>query len=88
MDNRHEGELAVFDELPDNNSIDWTITQALLAASDSTSRALEAHLIQAQYHNHDDHEAVSPRAHIDAAIDRHEQILEDLRFARDALEHK
>ncbi|ELZ90379.1 hypothetical protein C440_16911 [Haloferax mucosum ATCC BAA-1512] len=90
MDNRHEGKVAVLGELPDDDSIEWTITRALLSASDSTSRALESHLMQTQYHDYDcdERSTEQTRAHIDDAIDRHEQILEDLRFARDALEYR
>ncbi|ELZ65102.1 hypothetical protein C5B91_08375 [Haloferax sp. Atlit-10N] len=88
MAERYEGERLEFDELPDDGTVDWTITQALLAASDSTSRALESHLLQAQYHDDAGADTAATARHIDDAIDRHTRIIEDLRLARDALDHR
>ncbi|POG55448.1 hypothetical protein [Haloferax marisrubri] len=87
MAERHEGERLEFDEVPDG-TVDWTITQALLSASDSTSRALESHLMQAQYHGDAGPDTEATARHIDDAIDRHTRIIEDLRLARDALEYR
>ncbi|MBC9986714.1 hypothetical protein E4P24_10080 [Haloferax sp. AS1] len=88
MAERQEGERPEFDELPDEGAVDWMITHALLAASDSTSRALESHLLQSQYHGDAGFDAAATARHIDDAIDRHTRILEDLRLARDALDHR
>ncbi len=88
MAERHEGERPELDELPDERAVDWTITRALLAASDSTSRALESHLLRVQYRGDADLDTAATARHIDDAIDRHARILEDLRLARDALEHR
>ncbi|ELZ89129.1 hypothetical protein [Haloferax sulfurifontis] len=87
MVERHKGRTE-FDDLPDEGAVDWTITHALLAASDSTSRALESHLLRAQYHRDAGFDTAVTERHIDDAIDRHTRILEDLRLARDALEHR
>lgn len=82
-----EGDFGGFDELPDEESIDWAITRSLLSANDATSAALEAHLLRTQYRSADESGTNAIRRHIDEAIERHEQIIEDLRFAREGLDH-
>ncbi|KAB1198154.1 MULTISPECIES: hypothetical protein [Haloferax] len=83
-----EGDSGGLDELPDDGSIDWAITRALLAANDATSAALEMHLVQTQYRGDDGSNSAAIRQHIDEAIEHHEQIIEDLRFAREAVDHR
>lgn len=83
-----EGDSGEFEELPDDGTVDWVITRALLAANDATSAALEMHLVQTQYRDSAASNATSIRRQIDEAIEHHEQIIEDLQFAREALGHK
>ena len=82
-----EGDSGEFDELPDDGPVDWAITRSLLAASDATSAALELHLVQTQYNECSDTDPTAIRRHIDEAIEHHERIIEDLRFAREGLGH-
>ncbi|WP_416840346.1 hypothetical protein [Haloferax sp. DFSO52] len=85
---QNEGDSGEFEELPDNGTVDWAITRALLAASDATSAALEMHLVQTQYRGTSDADPTAIRRHIDEAIHQHEQIIEDLRFAREGLDQR
>ena len=88
MTYRQEGDPSEFTELPDDDAVDWTITRALLSANDELSRALEVHLLQTQYRSRDESDADVVKQYLDDAIEHHEQIIEDLRFARDALDYK
>ncbi|KAB1187465.1 MULTISPECIES: hypothetical protein [Haloferax] len=87
MTERREGKSEEFRELPDDGAVAWTITKALLEASDATSRALEMHLMQTQYDADADTDTASITQYIDAAIEQHQQIIEDLRLARDGLDY-
>ncbi|KTG30412.1 hypothetical protein [Haloferax profundi] len=86
MVGRREETSEAFGELPDERALAWTITRALLAANDSASRALELHLLQSQYHD-DSGDPTATKQYIDTAIEYHEQIIEDLRLARDGLDY-
>ncbi|MGQ4556643.1 hypothetical protein [Halobellus sp. GM3] len=75
-------------ELPDQQAVDWTIVQSLLAANEATSRALESHLLQAYYEQDGNAETESTAQYLERAVTRHERIIEDLRFARELLEER
>ncbi|SEM01979.1 hypothetical protein [Haloferax larsenii] len=88
MSGGKEGHEGLIDELPDDGAIDWTIIRSLLSASDSTSSALESHLMQTYYYGGDTISTAATQQYLDAAISKHERILEDLRLARDALDER
>lgn len=70
-------------ELEDSDELGWTLSSALLDAQASSLRALETYLMLMHY-DRTDHDELT--RHIEQTIQRHEQILEDLLLARDAVE--
>ncbi|WP_396611620.1 hypothetical protein ACH9L7_15700 [Haloferax sp. S1W] len=89
MSGGNEGTEGLLDELPHDGAVDWTIVRSLLSANDSTSSALESHLMQLHYHDGgDDIAMTTTQQYLDEAIAQHERILEDLRLAQEALENR
>ncbi|MFB6154261.1 MAG: hypothetical protein ABEJ22_00080 [Haloferacaceae archaeon] len=71
-------------ELEDGDELGWTLSSALLDAQASSIRALETYLMLMHTDTTDTGEL---ERHLEQTIQEHEQILEDLLLARDAVEH-
>ncbi|MFC6874848.1 hypothetical protein [Halobellus marinus] len=88
MPQQREGVGQPLEELPDADALDWTIVRSLLAANNATSQALESHLLHTYYDQDRNEAAESTEEYIERAIANHEQIIEDLRFARDLVDER
>lgn len=69
-------------ELPTAADRNWTVVSSLLVADQLTNRALEEHLLRLHY---DGSESFNELDHIEATVERHEEIIDQLEFTKELL---